>query len=54
LVNFSKSGRKRAKTYKIAEGVTSPEEARFYNGKRVAFVYRAKREIRGSKASCGL
>ncbi|RPA81378.1 ribosomal protein L35Ae [Ascobolus immersus RN42] len=31
------------------EGVSSPEEARFYNGKRVAFVYRAKREIRGSK-----
>ncbi|KAF8469635.1 ribosomal protein L35A [Kalaharituber pfeilii] len=31
------------------EGVSSPAEAQFYLGKRVAFVYRAQREVRGSK-----
>lgn len=31
------------------EGVVTPEDAKFYLGKRVAFVYRASKEIRGTK-----
>lgn len=31
------------------EGVDNTEAARFYAGKRVAYVYRAQRSIRGSK-----
>ncbi|KAL0955857.1 hypothetical protein HGRIS_002059 [Hohenbuehelia grisea] len=31
------------------EGVGSKEDAQFYLGKRVAFVYRAKAEVQGSK-----
>lgn len=30
------------------EGVDTTESANFYLGKKVAFVYRAKREVRGS------
>lgn len=33
----------------FVEGVGNTEEARFYLGKRVAFVYRAQKERRGSK-----
>ncbi|KAI0793783.1 60S ribosomal protein L33-A-like protein [Fomes fomentarius] len=31
------------------EGVASKEDAQFYLGKRVAYIYRAKTEVRGSK-----
>jgi len=31
------------------EGVTDQKEAQFYLGKRIAFVYRAQKEVRGSK-----
>ncbi|CCU76235.1 Ribosomal protein L37 of the large (60S) ribosomal subunit [Blumeria graminis f. sp. tritici 96224] len=31
------------------EGVTNTQAANFYLGKKVAFVYRAQKEIRGSK-----
>lgn len=31
------------------EGVDNTEAATFYNGKRIAYVYRGKKEIRGSK-----
>ncbi|CAZ84447.1 unnamed protein product [Tuber melanosporum] len=31
------------------EGVDSPQDASFYLGKKIAFVYRASREVRGSK-----
>ncbi|KAG2176123.1 hypothetical protein INT43_005356 [Umbelopsis isabellina] len=31
------------------EGVQTPSDAQFYLGKRIAFVYRAKREVNGSK-----
>lgn len=31
------------------EGVDDPKAAKFYLGKRIAYVYRGKREIRGTK-----
>lgn len=31
------------------EGVDDPKAATFYLGKRIAYVYRGKREIRGTK-----
>ncbi|KAK7710952.1 60S ribosomal protein L33B [Botryosphaeria dothidea] len=37
------------KTIRRHEGVENSTDAAFYNGKRVAFVYRASKEARGSK-----
>jgi len=31
------------------EGVDNSQAATFYNGKRIAYVYRGKKEIRGTK-----
>ncbi|CAR28563.1 hypothetical protein ZYGR_0AS02920 [Zygosaccharomyces rouxii] len=31
------------------EGVSTPQDAQFYLGKRVAYVYRTSKEVRGSK-----
>ncbi|KAK5109520.1 60S ribosomal protein L33A [Meristemomyces frigidus] len=31
------------------EGVDSPKDATFYNGKKIAYVYRSSKEIRGTK-----
>ncbi|GBL51231.1 60S ribosomal protein L33B [Candidozyma auris] len=31
------------------EGVSNTQDARFYLGKRIAYVYRAQKEIRGTK-----
>ncbi|KAJ9109397.1 60S ribosomal protein L33A [Naganishia cerealis] len=31
------------------DGVANPQDAKFYLGKRIAYVYRAQKEVRGSK-----
>lgn len=31
------------------DGVNSPSDAKFYLGKRIAYVYRASKEVRGTK-----
>ncbi|ODV86745.1 hypothetical protein CANARDRAFT_27147 [[Candida] arabinofermentans NRRL YB-2248] len=34
------------------EGVAGTEDAKFYLGKRIAYVYRVSKEVRGSKIRC--
>ncbi|KAJ3210547.1 60S ribosomal protein L35a-1 [Dinochytrium kinnereticum] len=34
------------------ENVNTTEDSTFYHGKRVAYVYRAKREVNGSRVRC--
>lgn len=34
------------------EGVTNKDDAKFYFGKKVAYVYRASKEVRGTKIRC--
>merc|ERR1712226_524383 len=34
------------------EGVADKESSRFYYGKRVAYIYKAKKEVKGSKYRC--
>eukprot|EP00397_Hematodinium_sp_SG-2012_P071108 GEMP01137771.1.p2 GENE.GEMP01137771.1~~GEMP01137771.1.p2 ORF type:complete len:122 (-),score=25.04 GEMP01137771.1:115-447(-) len=51
ITGFKRSKRNQYATAPLirVEGVNNKEDAKYYFGKRVAYVYRAKREVKNSK-----
>ncbi|KAG0228720.1 60S ribosomal protein L33A [Actinomortierella wolfii] len=54
VLGFKRSKRNQSPDISLLqiEGVKTAADTEFYLGKRVAFVYRAKREVNGSKIRC--